>query len=123
MTEVRGDINSLVQVLDNIIINAIQSYQGRKGKIVFKVVKAGANIIFIISDEGCGISAELKERLFKEMVTTKGKDGTGLGLFMSYSTIKGKFEGDMWFESEKGKGTTFYISIPKLENTIVGSEQ
>ena len=123
MTEVRGDINSLVQVLDNIIINAIQSYQGKKGKIIFKVVKAGSNIIFIISDEGSGISEELKERLFKEMVTTKGKDGTGLGLFMSYSTIKGKFEGDMWFESEKGKGTTFYISIPKLENTIMESEQ
>ena len=121
MTEVKGDINSLVQVLDNLIINAIQSYQGSKGKIVFKVVKAGSNVIFIISDEGSGISEELKEKLFREMVTTKGKDGTGLGLFMSYSTIKGKFEGDMWFESESGKGTTFYVSIPKLESTRVES--
>ena len=122
MTEVKGDINSLVQVLDNLIINAIQSYQGENGKILFKVVKAGSNVIFIIADEGSGISDELKDRLFKEMVTTKGKDGTGLGLFMSYSTIKGKFEGDMWFESELGKGTTFYVSIPKLESTRVESE-
>ena len=122
MTEVRGDINSLVQVLDNLIINAIQSYQGKKGEILFKVIKAGSNVIFIISDKGTGISGKLKERLFKEMVTTKGKDGTGLGLFMSYSTIKGKFEGDMWFESEVGKGTTFYVSIPKLASTRVESE-
>lgn len=122
MTEVKGDINSLVQVLDNLIINAIQSYEGKKGEIVFKVVKAGSNVIFIIGDDGMGISGELKERLFNEMVTTKGKDGTGLGLFMSYSTIKGKFEGDMWFESEVGKGTTFYVSIPKLESTRVESE-
>ena len=122
MTEVRGDVNSLVQVLDNIIINAIQSYEGEKGKIVFKVVKVGANVVFMISDKGKGISEELKEKLFNEMVTTKGKDGTGLGLFMSYSTIKGKFEGDMWFESELGEGTTFYISIPKLKSTRVESE-
>ncbi len=122
MTEVKGDINSLVQVLDNIIINAIQSYEGEKGQIVFKVVKVGSNVTFMISDKGKGISVELKQKLFKEMVTTKGKDGTGLGLFMSYSTIKGKFEGDMWFESDLGKGTTFYVSIPQLKSTIVESE-
>ncbi len=117
MTEVRGDLNSLVQVLDNLIINAIQSYEGDKGEILFHVTEAGPNVIFIITDSGKGISDSLKEKLFKEMVTTKGKDGTGLGLFMSYSTIKGKFEGDMWFESELGKGTTFYVSIPQLNST------
>ena len=123
MTEVKGDINSLVQVLDNLIINAIQSYEGEKGSILFQVTKAGPNVIFIIGDKGKGISDALKKKLFKEMVTTKGKDGTGLGLFMSYSTIKGKFEGDMWFESKLGEGTTFYVSIPKLTSTRIESEQ
>ncbi len=116
MTELRGDVNSLVQVLDNLIINAIQSYEGEKGEILFHVTQAGPNVIFIITDSGKGISDSLKEKLFREMVTTKGKDGTGLGLFMSYSTIKGKFEGDMWFESQEGKGTTFYVSIPQLNS-------
>ena len=46
------------------------------------------------------------------MITTKGKNGSGLGLFMSYSTIKSNFKGDLSFETEEGKGTTFTIKIP-----------
>ena len=46
------------------------------------------------------------------MITTKGKNGTGLGLFMSYSNIKAHFNGDITFESEMNKGTTFYIKLP-----------
>ena len=54
----------------------------------------------------------VQEKLFKEMITTKGKNGTGLGLYMSYSTIKAHFNGDIVFESEEGKGTTFTIILP-----------
>ena len=46
------------------------------------------------------------------MITTKGKNGTGLGLFMSYSNIKAHFNGDIKVDSKKGKGTTFFIEIP-----------
>ena len=46
------------------------------------------------------------------MITTKGKNGTGLGLYMSYSNIKAKFNGTLTFESEPQKGTTFHILIP-----------
>lgn len=46
------------------------------------------------------------------MVTTKGKNGTGLGMFMSYSTIKGKFDGDMSFTSKEGAGSTFNVILP-----------
>jgi len=49
---------------------------------------------------------------WNKMVTTKGKRGTGLGLYVSYSIVKGKFGGDLQFVSELGKGTVFYISIP-----------
>ena len=55
---------------------------------------------------------DVQEKLFKSMITTKGKNGTGLGMFMSYSTIKGHFNGDITFTSELGKGTTFNIIIP-----------
>ena len=46
------------------------------------------------------------------MITTKGKNGTGLGLYMSYSNIKARFGGDITFETEEGKGTTFNIIVP-----------
>ena len=48
------------------------------------------------------------------MITTKGKAGTGLGLFMSYSNIKAHFHGDMTFKTEKNKGTEFIITIPRM---------
>lgn len=60
----------------------------------------------------CGLPDNVKNKLFKEMITTKGKNGTGLGLFMSYSTIRAHFNGNITFESEKDSGTIFNIILP-----------
>ena len=111
-TELPGDVNSLVQIFDNLIINSIHSYEGKSGFIDLEAKRVDNNIVFTLRDYGKGIPMEVKDRLFKEMITTKGKNGTGLGLYISYSTIKGHFRGNIMFESEEGKGTTFYISIP-----------
>ena len=70
------------------------------------------NLVISVTDYGKGIPEDIQEKLFKEMVTTKGKNGTGLGLFMSYSNIRAHFNGNMRFESEVGKGTTFEIILP-----------
>jgi signal transduction histidine kinase len=108
-----GDVNSLVQVINNLITNAIQSYNGKTGEVVkLTASKNGTNLIISVIDTGSGISPAVKNKLFKSMITTKGKNGTGLGLFMSYSTIKGNFNGNITFDSELGKGTTFNIIIP-----------
>ena len=110
---IHGDINNLIQVINNLITNAIQSYNGKPNEHVKLNIDAdNKNVIIQVIDNGCGMSKETKNKLFKEMVTTKGKNGTGLGLYMSYSTIKGKFNGDITFESEENVGTTFTITIP-----------
>ncbi len=108
-----GDINCLVQVINNLISNAIQSYNGvPDNKIDFSIVKDSSSIIFNVQDYGCGMSKEVQNKLFKQMITTKGKNGTGLGLFMSYSNIRAHFNGTIDFHSEVNKGTTFSIVIP-----------
>ena len=110
---IKGNINSLVQVINNIISNAIQAYNGTPNKNIDLIVKKkGDNIVFTIQDYGCGMPKKVQDKLFKEMITTKGKNGTGLGLFMSYSNIRAHFNGNMTFESEEGKGTKFDIVIP-----------
>ena len=111
--ELHGNVNSLVQVINNMISNAIQCYEGKKNQSIDLIVeKTDNDIIISIKDYGPGLSDVVKDKLFKEMVTTKGKNGTGLGLFMSYSNIRAHFNGNITVDSEPGKGTTFHIILP-----------
>ena len=112
-TNINGDINSLVQVINNMISNAIQAYNGEANKNIELILETKNNNVYIsVKDYASGMPKSVQEKLFKEMITTKGKNGTGLGLYMSYSTIKAHFNGDITFESELGKGTTFTIILP-----------
>lgn len=109
-----GNINSLVQIINNVIANAIQSYEGRTNESInLTVEKASKKKIKItIEDHGIGIPDEIKDKIFKEIITTKGYEGTGLGLFISSSNLKTQFNGDMKFKTELNKGTVFEITIP-----------
>lgn len=113
-TEIRGELSAIVQVLDNLISNAMQAYGNKEGEINMTANEDSEKVYIEIQDFAGGIPEHIKDKLFKEMITTKGKDGTGLGLYMCYSTIKGKFNGDIRFESEAGVGTTFYITLNKV---------
>ena len=109
----KGDVNSLVQVVNNMISNSIQAYNGERDKnIDLEVNKKGNEVIFSVRDYAGGLPKEVQDKLFKEMITTKGKNGTGLGLYMSYSNIKARFGGDITFDVSSGKGTTFNIILP-----------
>lgn len=112
---IEGEINSLVQIFDNLIQNSIYAYSGKAGIIDLVITEEKDKIKFTLADHAKGMSEEVKNKLFKEMVTTKGKDGTGIGLYMSYATVKGNFNGEMEVESELGKGTTFVISLPYIK--------
>lgn len=112
-TTIHGDINSLVQVINNMISNAIQAYNGKpEQNIDLTLEKQKNNLVISVKDYGAGLPQKVQDKLFKEMITTKGKNGTGLGLYMSYSTIKAHFNGDITFETEENKGTTFNIILP-----------
>lgn len=112
---INGNINSLIQVINNIISNAIQAYSSKgmsNEKILLEISSDTSNLSINITDNAGGLPKQVQEKLFKEMITTKGKNGTGLGLFMSYSNLKAHFGGNLSYKTEEGKGTTFSIVIP-----------
>lgn len=112
-TELKGNVNSLVQVINNMISNSIQAYHGKTNETIeFRVSKENDNIIISIKDYAGGLPKEVSDKLFKEMVTTKGKNGTGLGLFMSYSNIRAHFNGTITVDSKPNVGTQFNIILP-----------
>ena len=111
--EMHGNVNSLVQVINNMVSNSIQAYKGKPNQFIDLEFNADDKYLYIlVKDNAGGIPKSVQDKLFNKMVTTKGKNGTGLGLFMSYSNIRAYFNGDIKFESEEGKGTTFCISLP-----------
>lgn len=112
--KIKGDINYIIQVLNNLISNAIDSYENMKcGIIEIKIEQNFSDKIdIIVKDYGKGIKNNVKNKLFKQMVTTKGKNGTGLGLYISKSVITSKFNGEIRVESAEGKGSSFIITIP-----------
>ena len=111
---INGDVNTLVQVINNMISNSIQAYNGKPEQQIDLIAwkNDNNNIVITVKDYGPGLPEKVKQKLFKEMITTKGKNGTGLGLYMSYSTIRAHFNGDITVETEDGKGTTFNIILP-----------
>lgn len=111
---IHGNINGLVQVINNMISNAIQAYKGKEGQTIDLIItQEKNNVIVSVRDYAGGLPKEVQEKLFKEMITTKGKDGTGIGLFMSYSNIRAHFNGDITYSTEEGKGTIFNIILPQ----------
>ncbi|MEQ2764211.1 histidine kinase N-terminal 7TM domain-containing protein [Eisenbergiella tayi] len=113
---IRGDVNNLVQVLNNLLSNAIYSQkQVGGGDIVIGVKKEEDNLKIYVKDTGTGIGAGVKERLFRAMVTNKGAHGTGLGLYISDAVVKGKFGGNMWVEDNPEGGAIVGVSIPLSE--------
>lgn len=112
-TPIAGEISAIIQVIDNMIINSMDAYKDAPGSIDIVIKEDESKVYIDVKDYAGGIPKKVQEKLFTEMVTSKGKNGTGLGLYMSFSTIKGKFKGDIKYETKEGKGTTFFIELPK----------
>lgn len=90
---IKGNINCLVQIINNLISNAIQAYNGTGNQLIeLNIYEKEKNIYVEVRDYAGGIPKEVQNKLFKEMVTTKGKNGTGLRIiYLLY-----KCENSIW---------------------------
>jgi len=103
--------DDLGQVWTNIIHNSIHAMSG-KGKLCVKVEKLENNIMISFTDSGTGIPESIKDKIFMPFFTTKPEgEGTGLGLDIVKQIID-KHNGQITFESQAGKGTTFIVLLP-----------
>ncbi len=110
--EVKGNVGALHQVFINILSNAIQAIES-EGIISIKTEDNTSSVLITIKDSGHGISQENLKKITDPFFTTKAPgEGTGLGLSITYNIIK-EHKGKLEFESEKDKGTTVKIILPK----------
>ena len=104
--------DQLTQVFINVLINAVDSFDGKPGSIWVTSRQRGSKVEIEIRDSGKGIAKEDREKIFEPFFTTKEVgEGTGLGLWVSYGIVK-NFGGDILVESDSGKGSTFTVVFP-----------
>jgi signal transduction histidine kinase len=116
-----GDAKRLTQCLLNLVGNALKFTQ--HGRVSVGVERRGADLRFRVSDSGIGIPADQIDEIFAEFrqvdtTTTRDFGGTGLGLSITKKFVE-MHGGRIWAESELGKGSTFYFTIPvRVERTV-----
>lgn len=111
---VKTDKEKFNAVIANLIKNSIK--YSNKGNIEFGYKLNGKQLIFYVKDEGIGIPPNRQEAIFERFVQAdiedkKAYEGSGLGLSISKSYVE-MMEGKIWVESEPGKGSTFYFTLP-----------
>ena len=106
------------QVLTNLFLNSIAHAfpDGQQGKIAINVSASGANDVEIIfTDDGCGMSADVRRQAFDPFFTTRRHQGcTGLGLHIVYSIVTDRLGGRLDLKSEPGRGTRVELKLPKV---------
>ncbi|RYM35418.1 HAMP domain-containing protein [Brumimicrobium glaciale] len=110
-----ADKNLIIRVFNNLVKNAIQATPEKSlTNITISCVAEEEHFLISVHDEGLGIPEDIQKKMFSPNFTTK-TTGSGLGLAMVKQIIN-NHNGEIWFESEKGSGTTFYIRLPKVND-------
>jgi PAS domain S-box-containing protein len=112
-------LSDLNQVFLNLLVNAAHAIadglgdSGRRGTIGVRTHQEGEQVVIAVSDSGTGIPVEVRGRIFDPFFTTKkvGK-GTGQGLALARAVVVEQHHGTLTFETEIGKGTTFFVTLP-----------
>ena len=134
---VRADRGQLEQVLLNLVLNARDAMPGG-GELVIDTanvdvdvsfatlhpdLRPGPHVVLIVSDTGCGMTPETQAHIFEPFFTTKGPEqGTGLGLATVYGIVK-QSGGDVGFDSESGRGSTFRVYLPRVNAPVEPMER
>jgi signal transduction histidine kinase len=106
------DRTQLIRIITNLVKNAIQAIpeQQKNKAVAVTIKKESNNVIITVADNGMGIATEDFNRIFEPKFTTKSS-GMGLGLSIIKNIIE-NYNGTITVESRKGKGTTFTVSLP-----------
>lgn len=107
---IKTDPEQITRVFSNIVSNAVQSMNGKAGKVNISTVSDDSYISVKFQDTGCGIPKENMDKIFEPLFTTKPK-GIGLGLAISKRLVE-QNGGTIKVSSRVGKGTTFTVKLP-----------
>jgi two-component system, NtrC family, nitrogen regulation sensor histidine kinase NtrY len=111
---INADKSQINRLFTNLFQNAIEASEDRNtANITIEVKKINHNLLISFGDEGGGIPKEKQDKIFTPNFTTKSS-GTGLGLAISKGIVENA-SGKIWFDTEEGKGTTFFILLPVVE--------
>lgn len=117
LPNINVDSNQIQQVLINLLVNALDAIGNGGGEIKVETKTehndTEKSIVMSVSDTGCGMSREQQSKIFEPFFTTKGQKGTGLGLAVVWGIID-KHHGTIDVKTEPGKGTTFTMTLPVL---------
>jgi signal transduction histidine kinase len=129
LSEVRLDVGVVRAALVNILENALYACKtdtpSKKHRVVFRASQEPEMLVFSVEDNGTGMDEKTRSRLFKTVLSSKGRKGTGLGLFISSKIIE-QNGGTLTATATLGEGSTFTIKIPKsprLHTASVSSER
>jgi len=109
------DPDKIKHVFNNLISNAAK-YSNQGGTVELKYEKKGDRLVISVRDEGLGIPKDQQDKIFSKLFRANNAisseiEGTGLGLYIVKYIID-SHKGKIWFESEEGKGTTFFVELP-----------
>jgi len=114
---VRCDSSQIMQLFQNLISNAIKFQSNKRPNIHIFVQESAEEWLFGVNDNGIGIESEHQKKIFdvfRRLNTRDEFEGTGIGLAICKRILE-RHDGRIWVDSEPGKGSTFYFTIPKPE--------
>jgi PAS domain S-box-containing protein len=126
LPKIIGDKEMLIQLFQNLISNSIKYRSDKSPEIHISAVKEGNEYCFSVKDNGIGISPDHLKRIFvifQRLHTHEEYVGTGIGLAIAQKIVH-QFGGQIWVESEEGKGSIFYFTIPnRVGETILNNSK